>query len=226
MGLKPKILLITLLALTFVGISQVKYSNEFLNLGVGVRSAAMGNAVIASTKDVTAGYWNSASLSRLENNLEIGYQHSELFAGVANFDFGGFVFKIDEASFGGFSFSRRVLCSGACDAAVPTGPPYNVVTQSGHGDTYAPQWTGDECNGEYITKDIDFEIDLQQGDVVNFAYGLYNTATWYTSWNRIKEQNFGIWPSPGNTAMQNCCVAKNNLKYELVAGSTVGPTAC
>ena len=106
MAHKPKILLITLLAFSFVAISQVKYSNEFLNLGVGVRSAAMGNAVIASTKDVTAGYWNSASLSRLENNLEIGYQHSELFAGVANFDFGAFGFKIDEASFAGFSFIR------------------------------------------------------------------------------------------------------------------------
>ena len=106
MAHKPKILLITLLAFSFFAISQVKYSNEFLNLGVGVRSAAMGNAVIASTKDVTAGYWNSASLSRLENNLEIGYQHSELFAGVANFDFGAFGFKIDEASFAGFSFIR------------------------------------------------------------------------------------------------------------------------
>ena len=35
-------------------------------------------------------------------------------------------------------------------------------------------------------------------------------------------------PSPGggNTAIQNCCNAQNHLKYELVAGSTVGPTAC
>ena len=103
---KPKIILITLLVLTFVGFSQVKYSNEFLNIGVGVRSAGMGNAVVASTNDVTSGYWNPASLLRLENNLEIGYQHSELFAGVANFDYGGIGFKLDEVSSSGFSFIR------------------------------------------------------------------------------------------------------------------------
>ena len=33
-------------------------------------------------------------------------------------------------------------------------------------------------------------------------------------------------PGGGNTAIQNCCNAQNHLKYELVAGSTVGPTAC
>ncbi len=86
--------------------SQVKYSNEFLNIGVGVRSAGMGNAVVASSNDVTAGYWNSAALLKLENNLEIGYQHSELFAGVANYDFGGLGFKIDDVSSAGFTFIR------------------------------------------------------------------------------------------------------------------------
>lgn len=106
MSEKSKIILIAFLTFAFVGLGQVKYSNEFLNLGVGVRSSAMGNAVIASTTDVTAGYWNPASLSSIENNLEIGYQHSELFAGVANFDYGGFGFKIDELSFAGFSFIR------------------------------------------------------------------------------------------------------------------------
>jgi hypothetical protein len=91
---------------TSIGLGQVKYSNEFLNIGVGVRSAGMGNAVVASSTDVTSGYWNPASLLELKNNLEIGYQHSELFAGIANFDFGGIGFKIDELSSAGFSFIR------------------------------------------------------------------------------------------------------------------------
>lgn len=86
--------------------AQVKYSNEFLNIGVGVRSAGMGNAVVASASDVTAGYWNSSALLKLENNLEVGYQHSELFGGVANYDYGGIGFKIDDISSAGFSFIR------------------------------------------------------------------------------------------------------------------------
>jgi hypothetical protein len=86
--------------------AQVKYSNEFLNIGVGVRSAGMGNAVVASTTDVTAGYWNTAGLLNLENNLEIGLMHSELFAGIATHDYGSVGFKIDEVSAGGVSFIR------------------------------------------------------------------------------------------------------------------------
>ena len=33
-----------------------KYSNEFLQIGVGARSLGMSNSVIASTTDITAGY--------------------------------------------------------------------------------------------------------------------------------------------------------------------------
>lgn len=103
---KSKSILIVLISFTSLLSAQVKYSNEFLNIGVGVRSAGMGNAVVASTTDVTAGYWNPASLLKLENNLEIGYQHSELFAGVANYDYGGIGFKLDDVSSAGFSFIR------------------------------------------------------------------------------------------------------------------------
>ena len=103
---KTKIIFTALFTLTYVCFGQVKYSNEFLNIGVGVRSAGMGNAVVASTNDVTAGYWNPASLLKLENNIELGYQHSELFAGVANYDYGGMGFKIDDVSSAGFSFIR------------------------------------------------------------------------------------------------------------------------
>ena len=104
-GIAPKLILVLLTVVSSLS-AQVKYSNEFLNIGVGVRSAGMGNAVVASTTDVTAGYWNPAALLKLENNLEDGYQHSELFAGVANYDYGGLGFKIDDVSSAGFSFIR------------------------------------------------------------------------------------------------------------------------
>lgn len=103
---KTKNIFFFLILISSAVTAQVKYSNEFLNIGVGVRSAGMGNAVVASTEDVTAGYWNPAALLKLENNIEIGYQHSELFAGVANYDYGGLGFKIDDVSSAGFSFIR------------------------------------------------------------------------------------------------------------------------
>ena len=68
--------------------SAPKYSNEFLNIGVGARSLGMSNAVIASTDDVHAGYWNPSGLSGLNSDLQIGLMHSEYFAGIAKYDFG------------------------------------------------------------------------------------------------------------------------------------------
>lgn len=86
--------------------AQVKYSNEFLDLGVGARALGMGNAYIANSKDVTSGYWNPAGLLQLENNIEIGLMHSEYFAGIAAYEYGGIGFKIDEKSAGGVTFLR------------------------------------------------------------------------------------------------------------------------
>ena len=86
--------------------AQVKYSNEFLNLGVGARALGMGNAFLANVKDVTAGYWNPAGLLQLENNIEIGLMHSEYFAGIASYEYGGFGFLIDDKSAAGITFLR------------------------------------------------------------------------------------------------------------------------
>ena len=39
-----------------------KYSNEFLNIGVGGRALGMGNTQVSIVQDATAGYWNPAGL--------------------------------------------------------------------------------------------------------------------------------------------------------------------
>jgi hypothetical protein len=75
-----------------------KYSNEFLAIGVGARAFAMGNSVAATTKDITAVYWNPAGLTALENPINIGLMHSEYFSGLAQYDFGALAFKTDEAN--------------------------------------------------------------------------------------------------------------------------------
>ena len=83
-----------------------KYSNEFLNIGVGARALGMSNSVIASTDDVTSGYWNPTGLLNIDSDLQIGLMHSEYFAGIAKYDYGAIAKKIDKdltALFGGFS---------------------------------------------------------------------------------------------------------------------------
>jgi len=101
-------LVILLAVLSNVAFSQTapKYSNEFLSIGVGARSLAMGNSVIASVGDVTSLYWNPAGLVSLNRKIEIGAMHSEYFAGLSKYDFLGGAFKIDDNSALGVSMIR------------------------------------------------------------------------------------------------------------------------
>ena len=77
--------------LTIIHLHAQKYSNEFLSIGVGARAQGMGNAVIASIDDVTAGYWNPAGLASfgVNDGLQLGAMHAEWFAGVGKFDYLG-----------------------------------------------------------------------------------------------------------------------------------------
>jgi hypothetical protein len=78
--------------------SAPKYSNEFLNVGVGARALGMSNSQVASVNDVTAGYWNPAGLNGITTPFSIGLMHSEYFAGIAKYDYLGFAKRIDTAS--------------------------------------------------------------------------------------------------------------------------------
>ncbi|HRH58298.1 MAG TPA: hypothetical protein PLS10_11630, partial [Chitinophagales bacterium] len=52
-------LILTILFVCFTTVSfsgPPKYSNDFMYIGVGAHNFGMGNAVVASTNDITAGY--------------------------------------------------------------------------------------------------------------------------------------------------------------------------
>jgi hypothetical protein len=86
-----KIIAVTLTTfLTFAVGKAQSYSNEFLAIGVGARAHGMSGAVTATTGDVYSSYWNPAGLSSIEAPLQLGFMHSEWFAGVAKYDFLGF----------------------------------------------------------------------------------------------------------------------------------------
>src|ERR1700746_1106429 len=82
-----------------MGFAQApKYSNEFLNIGVGARALGMSNSYITSVNDVTAGYWNPAGLLGIGNQHQAALMHSEYFAGIAKYDYGAFATKLDSSS--------------------------------------------------------------------------------------------------------------------------------
>jgi len=74
-----------------------KYSNEFLNLGVGADAFGMGKAIVASTKGVNAGYWNPAGLVNLKES-EGSLMHASYFQGIANYDFAAYAMPINYTS--------------------------------------------------------------------------------------------------------------------------------
>jgi hypothetical protein len=89
-----------------LGQSTPKYSNEFLAVGVGGQAFGMSNSVIASVNDVTAGYWNPAGLVHMKDNIQLSYMHTNYFAGIANYDYGGLAFKAGNNNVMGISFVR------------------------------------------------------------------------------------------------------------------------
>lgn len=87
-------------------VSAPKYSNEFLNLGVGAKALGMSGAQVASVQDVTAGYWNPAGLLKIKEKYDIGFMHAEYFAGIAKYDYLGFATPIDSMSHLGLTLIR------------------------------------------------------------------------------------------------------------------------
>lgn len=83
-----------------------KYANAFLDIGVGARALGMSNAVVASNKDITAGYWNPAGLTAMDKDLQIAFMHNEHFAGIVKYDYGAIGMKFKDNSAGAFTFIR------------------------------------------------------------------------------------------------------------------------
>lgn len=100
-------LIFSSLVITLATQSQVrKYSNEFMNIGVGARALGMGNANVSSSEGVYSTYWNPAGLLKQKNDMEVGLMHAEYFAGIAKYDYVGISKRIDSNSVGGISILR------------------------------------------------------------------------------------------------------------------------
>ncbi|MEP6928086.1 MAG: PorV/PorQ family protein [Ginsengibacter sp.] len=89
--------LFCLLILPCFGYAQFrKYSNEFLNIGAGARGLGMGAAQAASVSDGTAGYWNPAGLTSVQNNPTISLMHASYFDNIGKYDYGSFAIPVSD----------------------------------------------------------------------------------------------------------------------------------
>lgn len=88
-------ILLLLTIISFSAHSQVrKYSNDFLNIGVGARGIGLSGAHIAMADDIYASYYNPAGLAQIDNDISIGLMHNEYFTGIAKYDYIGLGFQV------------------------------------------------------------------------------------------------------------------------------------
>ena len=89
--------LVLLLLLPSIGFSQFrKYSNEFLNIGAGARGLGMGAAQAASVADGTAGYWNPAALTGVQDFPSINLMHASYFDNIGKYDYGSVAIPVND----------------------------------------------------------------------------------------------------------------------------------
>ncbi len=83
---------------------------QFLAIGAGARSVAMGSAVSALTGDLESIYWNPAGIASIEGTA-LGFTHTELYADMSLED----VAMAMPAMDGVFGISGRAFLSGSME---------------------------------------------------------------------------------------------------------------
>jgi len=110
--MKIHLKLLSLFIASFLTSNTIAQSltNNQLNIGVGARAYAMGNAVTATVDNTTAGYWNPAGLANIKANVQPAIMHAELFASISKFDYLSAAFKLsNQKSVIGFSIMRNAV---------------------------------------------------------------------------------------------------------------------
>ena len=87
------------------GQTLAAYAGEFLSIGAGARSLALGGAYTALASDASGSYWNPAALG-LMTVTDVMLMHEERFAGLLNYDIAAAAIPSSESSTLGISLLR------------------------------------------------------------------------------------------------------------------------
>jgi len=168
-----------------------KYAGEFLTLGGGSRSMAMGGAQVAVTNDVTAGYWNPAGLVNADG-LQFHFTHTKQFIASIQYDYIAASNHFDDNTTLGFSMLRLGISDikNSLSAAIYNGSDlvgldYSKISNFNTADyaflfSYAKNFTDDisiGANAKVIYRDFDSESALGIGFDAGMQYRWYSNLT-------------------------------------------------
>jgi len=177
-------------------------SGTFLEIGVGARAVALGEAFVAVANDPTAIYWNPAGLASMQRQ-EVSLNHLS-WPGDINYEHLAYVLPVRR--FGGsFAFQLGVLSTemDETDEYHPFGTE-NTFSYSDFvaGAAYGRRWTDKLLVGagiKYVREDLGSQVGgpvtsatlVDLGSIYYLGYGSVRIATSLT--------NFGPEMTPGGT---------------------------
>lgn len=142
-----------------------KYAGEFLAIGVGGRSLAMGGAQTAIVNDVTAGYWNPAGLARIDYP-QFALMHEEHFGNLVNYNYGAVAIPYESDMSFGLSIIRL---------SVDGIPDTRNALEDANGDGILDINNGDRLDYSKITEfsntDWAFYLTFAKRHSENFYWG-------------------------------------------------------
>jgi hypothetical protein len=91
---------------SFAQVEAPKYSNAFLQIGVGAKALGLGGNVVALCDNSSSGYWNPAGLTRMNSFMEFDAMHAEYFAGISKYDYLSWAMPVQKEHYLGVTFIR------------------------------------------------------------------------------------------------------------------------
>ncbi|MHB8579244.1 MAG: PorV/PorQ family protein [Ignavibacteriaceae bacterium] len=183
---------------------------QFLKIGIGARSAALGESGIASMNDVNSVFWNPAAITGFQGT-QTSFDYTKW---IADLNITSAAIGYNFEGIGSFALSYNSLNYGQLQEALVTSPTGNVDTRTGSsfsgsdlmvGLSYSRQFTDKlsiGLTGKYLREDL----FTYSSSLFAFDVGTYYNTGWHGIRLAMSAQNLGSparWLNTGQQSQQS-----------------------
>ncbi len=196
---------------------------QFLKIPVDARSAALGESVVATTKDLSALYWNPALVSHLPG-IQAGFQHTAYFVDI-QMEYAGVSYQIPGSNMA-LGFSVQTLNSGEMKVTTEfqpfgTGETFRLVDLAA-GLTFSQQLT-DLFSYGVTSKYIRESVAGISAGTLAFDLGIHYSVGSTGAQMGVSVRNFGIDGTPEGE-LERTIISDPSLSIESDFESMTPPT--